>query len=278
MATGSVSPKKNKVVDIPGIPTIGAVTDLALSGQVTVAFTAPSGAGGPAYSYTTISTPGSITGTGTSSPITVTGLTDNTSYTFKVAAVNATGTGEYSSASSAVTPTAPAGSFESIATVTVGSGGTGTISFSSIPSTYTHLQLRGSLRTDNANTGDNIRLRINGDTGSNYATHQLYGTGSSSGQGGGNGNLIYLLQAPAANAGASIFGGFVCDILDYASTNKNKTTRSLGSFDMNGVGGVVTLWSGVWLNTNAITSLSLFGDSTTFQQYSTVALYGIKSA
>jgi len=108
MAVNNASPKRGKVVDIPAnAPTIGTATDAELSsGAVTVAYTAGSTAtGGPISSYTAVSNPGSIVGTGTTSPITVSGLTLDTSYTFTVAAVNATGTSEYSAASNSATPT-----------------------------------------------------------------------------------------------------------------------------------------------------------------------------
>jgi hypothetical protein len=89
---------------VPGAPTIGTAT--AGDTTATVAFTAPGSNGGSAItSYTVTSTPGSITGTGSSSPITVTGLTNGTAYTFKVAATNGVGTGTQSAASNSVTPT-----------------------------------------------------------------------------------------------------------------------------------------------------------------------------
>ena len=72
----------------------------------------------------------------------------------------------------------PTGSFESIATTTVGSGGTSSIDFTSIPSTYQHLQLRIISRVSNADTGDNIFLQFNGDTSSNYSWHYMEGDGS----------------------------------------------------------------------------------------------------
>jgi len=90
----------------PGAPT--SVSATAGNAQATVTFTAPTDAGYPTtLTYTVTSSPGGITATGASSPITVTGLTNYTSYTFTVTATNATGTGPASSASSAVTPTAP---------------------------------------------------------------------------------------------------------------------------------------------------------------------------
>lgn len=91
---------------VPGAPTIGAVTPG--NGQASVAFTAPAFTGGAAItSYTVTSSPGGFTGTGASSPITVSGLTNGVSYTFSVTATNTAGTGAASSASSAATPSAP---------------------------------------------------------------------------------------------------------------------------------------------------------------------------
>jgi hypothetical protein len=104
MATGQASPKTGKVVDIPAnAPTIGTAT--AGTGSVSVAFTAPStSVGGPVFYYTTISSPDSVTVTGTTSPINVTGLTNGTPYTFVVAGGNPTGLGPYSAASNSATP------------------------------------------------------------------------------------------------------------------------------------------------------------------------------
>jgi len=90
---------------VPGAPTIGTAT--AGNAQASVAFTAPAVTGGPAItSYTATSSPGGITGSAASSPITVSGLTNGTAYTFTVTATNSIGTGPASAASNSVTPTA----------------------------------------------------------------------------------------------------------------------------------------------------------------------------
>ena len=90
----------------PGAPTIGTATAGDASASVT--FTAPTNNGGSAItSYTVTSSPGSLTGTGASSPVTVSGLTNGTAYTFTVTATNGTGTGPASAASNSVTPAAP---------------------------------------------------------------------------------------------------------------------------------------------------------------------------
>jgi hypothetical protein len=88
---------------VPGAPTIGTAT--AGDTTASVAFTAPGSDGGSAITgYTVTSTPGSITASGASSPITITGLTNGTAYTFKVHATNAVGNSAQSAASNSVTP------------------------------------------------------------------------------------------------------------------------------------------------------------------------------
>lgn len=177
--------------------------------------------------------------------------------------------------------TVAATSFESIATTTVGSGGTSTITFSSIPSTYSHLQIRAIARGGSASTLDAIKLNFNSDTSSsNYVTlHQIYGNGSSAAAQNSTGNgWIYQSYISGANAGASMFGAFVTDVLDYNSTNKYKTTRTLAGTDQNG-SGFITFGSGLWMSTSAITSIALVIDGgANFAQYSSFALYGIKGA
>lgn len=105
MASGGVSKKKGKVVDIPDAPTIGTATEGYTEASVT--FTASSsGKGGKAISYTMTSNPGAISVTGTTSPIVVTPLVAGTAYTFTAKANNATGSSESSSSSNSVTPMA----------------------------------------------------------------------------------------------------------------------------------------------------------------------------
>ena len=174
---------------------------------------------------------------------------------------------------------AAAGDYESIATVTVGSGGAANVEFTSIATDWTHLQIRCIARTDRASTSDALKVTFNSDTGANYAYHQLYGQGTSVISGGGSSaSQIYADRMSAASATASIFGAAVIDILDYANTNKYKTLRSLGGVDLNG-SGEMHLDSGLWQNTNAITSIKLVPNvGPNFVQYSHFALYGIKGA
>lgn len=173
---------------------------------------------------------------------------------------------------------APSGAYDSIATVTVGSGGSSSITFSSIPSTYQHLQIRMIQRDNQASVADGARLRFNSDTGSNYAFHILRGDGSTAQayDGVSQTNILLTFDLAGATAGANVFGAAVIDILDYANTNKNKTVRSLSGRDNNGDGGVA-LDSGLWQSTSAINSITIFPQNgTSINQYSSFALYGIK--
>ena len=171
-------------------------------------------------------------------------------------------------------------SFESIATVTVGSGGQSSILFSSIPSTYTHLQIRGIGRSDLAGSGNNIGMYMtfNGDTGSNYNWHELFGNGASAyAYGQADTGMNINPNGPRAGDTASSFSGNVIDILDYTNTNKNTTVRALAGNDTNG-GGKIHLTSGLWRNTAAVTSITMTLESSNFAQYSSFALYGIRGS
>jgi hypothetical protein len=173
------------------------------------------------------------------------------------------------------------GDYESIATVTVGSGGTTSVAFTSIPSTYQHLQIRGIVKTDRAGTSDYFKLRINSDTTStNYAYHEVGGNGSSTvvNASANSTNQVVIERIAAGQQASSTFGATVIDILDYANTNKNKTVRSLTGFEDNSSNtGQIYLGSGLWTSTSAITQINLLpGGGTNILQYSTFALYGIK--
>lgn len=179
--------------------------------------------------------------------------------------------------------------YESIATAT-GNGTSGTITFSSIPATYTHLQIRYMGQTARATYPDDaLGMQFNSDTGSNYSYHILRvdetsttviaesganQTGTNSGYGslGGSG-------------GSSLYWGVgVIDILDYANTNKYKTVRILAGGENNTaistVLGSVGLSSGLWRSTSAITSVSLYSAATgaNFTTNTQFALYGIKGS
>ena len=137
-------------------------------------------------------------------------------------------------------------------------------------SDYKHLQLRivGGVTT----TGgflNNFRIRLNSDSGVNYYTHQLQGDGSSVASSGFSFDSIQFHDTLARD---SLFGALVIDILDFSSTSKNTTLRGLGggtNTSENNIG----LYSGLWVNTNAVTELDLYD---TYKAGSRFSLYGVK--
>jgi hypothetical protein len=256
----------------PSAPTIGTAT--AGDTTASVAFTASSYIGKGTITYTATSSPGGLTATGASSPLTVTGLTNGTAYTFTVVGNTNYGVASVASAASnSITP-ASQSSYDSISTVTVGGGGTSTITFSSIPSTYTHLQIR-ALYKGASGVGD-TNFRFNSDTGNNYTRHYLFANGIppvNSG-GSGNNNQGYIGYVPSTTQ----FEAAVIDIVDYKNTSRYKTVKSLVGSELNGGSGIVMFTSSAWLNTAAITDISFTHGSGTFSEYTQFALYGIKGA
>jgi len=168
-------------------------------------------------------------------------------------------------------------SYESISTQVLGSD-SASVTFSSIPSTYKHLQVRIFGQTNRGTYSyDNAYLRFNSDTATNYADHALYGTGSAaSAQAGSTRDNLRLGNGFLGTSTGGTFGINIIDILDYADTNKYKTVRVLGGEDANG-SGQVGLASGLWRSTSAISTI-LFGpdSSSLFKAGSSFALYGIK--
>ena len=171
-------------------------------------------------------------------------------------------------------------SYESIATTTVGAGGTSTVTFSSIPSTYKHLQLRYTAQSTRPTvSADNVLMQLNGSS-SGYSRHFIWGDGATASAGATTSTTHLWLGTMPSTATANIFGVGIVDILDYADTSKNKTTRSLFGEDLNGTpassNGLVGMWSGLYPSTTAISSISLTCQSASFAQYTHFALYGIK--
>jgi hypothetical protein len=156
--------------------------------------------------------------------------------------------------------------------VQVGSGGSSSIDFTSIPSTFTHLQVR-AMATASSSTA--TYFRFNSDTGSNYARHMLQGNGSSANAYAGSSqtSMWFIADINVSPYTAAA----VVDILDYKNTSKYTTVRTLNGVDNNNTTGnnAIELTSGLWMNTNAVNSISIFPLSGNFQQYSQFALYGI---
>jgi hypothetical protein len=158
-------------------------------------------------------------------------------------------------------------SYESIATATVGSGGSAYVEFTSIPSTYKHLQVRMF-----GFSADSTIISLNGDTtNSNYYHHWLYGNGASAAAGATQTRYLPIVSS----ASTTIPTAAIIDFLDYANTNKNKTIRSLDGYDANG-SGYVSLESELWMNTAAISTIRFTPGTGGWTNYTSIALYGIK--
>jgi hypothetical protein len=159
-------------------------------------------------------------------------------------------------------------------------GSTNTVTFSSIPAGFNHLQIRISSRSTRSSADDLIYARFNSDSGNNYSWHYLQGDGASvTSSGFSPDNTIYVGFNPAASSTANCFGTTVLDILDYANTSKNKTTRSLSGYDLNGSGKSMLI-SSAWYSTSAITSIFManYATGANWAAGSRFDLYGITTS
>lgn len=168
-----------------------------------------------------------------------------------------------------------------IYTQVVGSGGAGTISFNNIPNNYADLRIVASTRSSATGALEGLYLFINGDSGSNYSTTAIYGSGSSgigsyraSNQGvgaigtgdtaGNTTNTFSTVEIYIPNYTLSSFKQIISD-----SVAENNTTG----------GATLRMFSTLWRNTAAINSIRLQNDSGgTFVQNTTITLYGIKTS
>jgi hypothetical protein len=160
------------------------------------------------------------------------------------------------------------------------STGDSTVTFSNLNtsygSTYQHLQLRIVSKRGSNRFG----VQFNGDTGSNYAMHFLYGTGSTVASGASTSTTAITTNIGRTAGGDSSVGASIVDILDPFETTKNTTVRSLTG---NQLQGLIVLYSGVWLNTNALTSLSVVQTEptsgvSTWEAGTRISLYGMRSS
>jgi hypothetical protein len=144
-------------------------------------------------------------------------------------------------------------------------------------SDYKHLQLRAVVRSDRVASVADFLVNLNADTGANYAFHTLGGNGSSVFSAAATSqSLMEIGFATGSTFTASAFGVIVMDILDFSSTSKNTTLRSL-----TGLAGSdnnqVRLVSGLYNSTSAVTSLEFTSQaSTNFISGSRFSLYGVK--
>ena len=164
--------------------------------------------------------------------------------------------------------------FELISTQLIASN-TATVSFTSLPTTYKHLQLRIVARNSGAGS-DSPAIRFNSDSGANYSFHRLQGDGSSASSAGFAGQTFANLGVtPGTNSAANVYGVAIIDILDFASTTKNKTLRGLDG--MAGANNLVDLKSGAWYSTAAVTRIDItVSGGSSYVAGSRFSLYGMK--
>jgi len=174
--------------------------------------------------------------------------------------------------------------FIGIASTLVDSSGTSTVTFSSIPATYDHLQVRLIAQSSRPTySRDEWHIRLNSDSGSNYAWHGTYANGTTLSSVHGTGDTKINGQDILGTNVDNFWGVAIIDILDYANTNKYKTVRIFGGLDTNNAGvsgfnGALDHYGGTWKNTAAVSTITFVNSSSTnFRQYSRFALYGIGS-
>ena len=157
---------------------------------------------------------------------------------------------------------------------TVGSGGVASVTFSSIPGTYTDLLIKYSSR-NTAAAIQNMAITLNGST-ANFTYKSLYGGGSvSPGSGSGSTNLVGI--AEANNYTANTFDNGEIYIPNYAGSNYKSISADSVS-ETNATEAYAELFATLWSNTAAITSIGLASTSGNFSQYSSFYLYGIKNS
>ena len=171
-----------------------------------------------------------------------------------------------------------ANTFELIASSTVTGATAASISFSSIPSTYTDLVLKVSVRGDNNTATQQMYLTLNGTT-SGYTARQVYGDGSSATSAtlSNSGAAISIVNTNTSVSTANTFSSSEIYVPNYASSNY-KSVSADSVTENNATGALAGLTAGLWSNTAAITTVTLTPQSGNFVQYSSAYLYGIKNS
>ena len=164
--------------------------------------------------------------------------------------------------------------FTLIASSTVGAGGAANIEFTSIPATYTDLCVMFSLRDNVAGVNNNILLTINNST-SGYSERSLYGDGSATASASRSNVNIGLFYSNSANATSNTFANGSIYIPNYAGSN-NKSISIDVVTENNATTAYAVFNAALWSDSAAITSIKLASNGSTYVQYSTAYLYGIK--
>ena len=167
-----------------------------------------------------------------------------------------------------------ANTFELIASSTVGSGGASSIDFTSIPSTYTDLILKISVRSSTAASYVALKVRYNG-SASSYTAKQIYGNGSSATSNNYTDGWVGFMDA--ASSTANTFSSTEVYIPNYYTANYKSSSVDFAQED-NATTAIAGMLARLWSDTAGITSIAITPESGNFVQYSTAYLYGVKNA
>ena len=172
-----------------------------------------------------------------------------------------------------------ANTFVKIATVTVGSGGSSTLDFTSIPSTYTDLQLLISARSSDAVFLRGMLYKLNSNSSSIYSYRELYGFNTTAGSfSETNISNGFMGQMPGTSGTSNTFGSSLLYIPNYTgNTNKSLSIDNVTEIN-SALNWQNDLIAGLWANTSAITGIQIYPVSGNFAQYTTATLYGIKNS
>jgi hypothetical protein len=170
-----------------------------------------------------------------------------------------------------------ANTYIKIASNTVGSGGVSSVTFSSIPQTYTDLVIKASVRTSRGFTNDALSIKLNNNTSSYSSIDITYDNGGIASYT----NLFgvgYTINTEGDSNTANIFSNQEIYIPNYTSAN-NKSFSSESVIENNGTDARVEMMASLWANTSAVTSITIdVYTGNTLLQYSTFTLYGIKNS
>lgn len=167
--------------------------------------------------------------------------------------------------------------YKLIASSTVGAGGATSITFSSIPNTYTDFKVVFSLRDNTASTPvNNVFTTING-TSTGYSERVLFSDGSVVSSGNRSSTNIAYLYSDSSTATSNTFSSGEIYIPNYTSSN-NKSMSIDSASENNATTAYTAITAALWSNSSAITSITLSTGGSNYVQYSSAYLYGIKNS
>ena len=155
------------------------------------------------------------------------------------------------------------------------------VTFSSIPSTYTDLVVKISARTDRATTSTGIRLTFNGSSAASYSYVYVLGSGTTASSSRTSNNTVATFgSVAAATSTANTFSSHELYIPSYNNTSQNKPFSSSNAYENNTAAAELSAYANLWSNTSAISSITFTqaGTGTNFVTGSSFYLYGVKNS